>query len=205
MLDNMIVLNLKNKEYLLKENINLYKKMIQLLIYIINQFKAINHTFYCELRNFKEWVINIIKVINQLINNTLNNIFDNLNICQIKLACVHAIIDDIDKSCIGDCGDTSINLNIQQLLYYYLNKIMQNVIDFCLNTNNILIDYHKNLSEMFHINLIKCISNIIDILNLFYNTSIQNLSPISKKFNYNLVNNRIHNTIEPLLIPNIIN
>ena len=181
----MIILKLKNKEYLLKENINLNKKMIQFLISLLNYTKYIYNNFYYKLMNFKKCVINIVNVMDKLIHDISSNTYDEINISQVKLSCVHAIIDDMDWRGIGDCWDTSINLNIIQLLYYYVNNIRQIVIDFCLNTKH---------------NLIKVITKIKNILNVIYKISIQNLAPISKKFNYNLINNQIHNVIEPLLI-----
>ena len=194
----MRIIRLGSNTNLLQNDDNLHKKTIQILIYVANILR--------DISNLKNCVINILNTINKLTENIYNSMS---NILKVKLACVHAITDDMDESCIGDCGDTSIILTFEQFLYFHVNKISNIIIDCC---KDIIINIerfeHNNTTKnnsnnsynitVYH-NIISCINTIERILEGLYHTNIQELSPVCTKFNYSILNDKIHNSMDPLL------
>ncbi len=200
----MRIIRLGSNTNLLQNDDNLHKKTIQILISVANILRDTSN--YYIIYDLKNCVINILNTMNKLTENIYNSMS---NILKVKLACVHAITDDMDESCIGDCGDTSIILTFEQFLYFHVNKISNIIIDCC---KDIIINIerfeHNNTTKnnsnnsynitVYH-NIISCINTIERILECLYCTNIQELSPVCTKFNYNILNNKIHNSINPLL------
>ena len=200
----MRIIKLGNNTNLLQNNTNFNKKTIQILISVTNILRNTNN--YYIMHDFKNCVINILNTIDKLIESICSSM---PNIAKVKLACVHAITDDMDESCIGDCGDTSIILTFEQFLCFHINKIHSIVIDCCKNilinaqrydNNNITKNNsNNNQNIIIYQNIISCINKMWNILECLSHTNIQELSPVCKKFNYSVLNNKIHNNICPLL------
>ena len=191
----MIIIHI-NEQDLLTRNIKLNKKVIQILVSLESQLKVKNNLeSYYAIYNFKNCIINIINNMNQLIECVENSI---PNVMKVKLACVHAITDGMDDSNIGDYGDTSINLTLEQFLYYYLNTILSITINCCKYIqNNILNNNTKNIIQD---NIMSCINKIKVILRDIGNFDINKLSPMCKKFDYNIINNKLQNAIKIILM-----
>lgn len=191
----MIVIYIKEEdEDLLENNIKLSKKMIQILISLVNQIKYTNSKMksYFIINEFKNFTIYIVKTMDRLAENFSNKLYDGINISQIKLACVCAITNGMNYRNIGDCGDTSIVLTIGQFIYYHANFIKQIVIHYCTNIRNNLSNYEKYIQI--------CIKKIENTLKCLNTILIKDLSPVHKKFNYNIVDNEIHTITSNLLI-----
>lgn len=190
----MIIIKIpENNQNILKKDIMLQKKMIQLLIYLT---KYLYNNNYYNIYDFKNICINIVTSLNKLID----NLCDIINISTVKLNCVVAITNDNEISNIGDCGDTSVTLTLKQFLYYQLNSIVYFIINCCTKINDSIIQMQYNINNIIidnHIN--SCIRYVKDILEILSNISIQSLHPICEKFDYRKVDHIIHSSTNSLL------
>ena len=188
----MIVIKVPENDNMLQKDINLQKKMMNILLSTCKQFY--NDKCYYVLYDFKNICTNVINTINELIDHLINN--DIFNIKNVKLNCVVAITNENDMYYTGDyCYDKSINLTLTQLLYFFLNSIVIDIIDCCMT-----ILYNMNTENNINIDTVQqCINEIKCTLQHINNIELQTLHPICKKFNYSAIDDIIHSYIAPLL------
>lgn len=186
----MIVITIPENSNILQQDINLQKKMMNILTSICKQFN--NDKCYYIIYNLKNICVNIVNTFNKLINHLIkSNIFD---ISSTKLNCVLAITNENDMYYIWDyCNNKSINVNLIQLLYFYLNSIINDTINCCM-----AIRYNVNLKNNIDI-IQQCINEIKYTLHHINNIELKILHPICKKFNYSIIDDIIHSHIAPLL------